>query len=66
MSNGLKLAAICMVYYYGLRVRHVKFDPTKVDTQAKYFLAVNFWDNEVMLPRPLQTLAPFVDSTHLE
>jgi hypothetical protein len=66
MSNGLKLAAICMVYYYGLRVRHVEFDPTKVDMQAKYFLAVNFWDNEVMLPRPFQTLALSVHSTPLE
>ncbi|KAI5820577.1 cryptococcal mannosyltransferase 1-domain-containing protein [Pyronema omphalodes] len=49
-SNGLKLVAICMIYYYGLRVRHVEFDPTKVDMQAKYFLAVNFWDNEAVLP----------------
>lgn len=40
--------ATCLVYWYALRVTQVEFDAEKVDMEGKYFLAVNFWDNEVM------------------
>jgi hypothetical protein len=52
LYKALGLMATCWLYYYGLRVRHIDFDSEKVDTQGKYFLAVNFWDNEVMIPLP--------------
>lgn len=44
--------ATCLVYCYALRVTQVEFDAEKVDVDGKYFLAVNFWDNEVMLSLP--------------
>ena len=52
LANVAAALAVVWLCVYGLRVRPVDFDATKLPVGGRYFIAVNFWDNEVARPPP--------------
>lgn len=63
LLQALSVLAILWLYLYGLRVRPITYDPAAIAPGEKYFLAVNFWDNEAILPSFFSSI--FALSAHL-